>query len=91
MKSLDPVLLLLFGGMCLFTFVLLAVTKFFSEDGQIFQVISGLVMGFAGAFFGRIKPSAQPDVEKKPTDAVPTLPTPTPTPLAAAAPLPRPA
>jgi hypothetical protein len=41
---------------------LIYVEKAFPNDGQIFQVISGLVTGFAGAFFMRVKPqSSRPE------------------------------
>lgn len=56
LSKVDPVLWLLFLGMLVFTAILLYVEKFYPNDGQIFQVISGLVTGFAGAFFARMKP-----------------------------------
>ena len=55
-KGTDPVLLLLFAGLIIFTGIMIWVSHIFKDDGQIFQVISGLVTGFAGAFFARMKP-----------------------------------
>ena len=57
LSKLDPVLILLFMGIMVFTVILLFCEYFFKTDGQIFQVISGIVTGFAGAFFGRMKPT----------------------------------
>ena len=45
-------MLVLFLGMVFFTFVLVFVEWRFPQDAQIFQVVSGLVTGFSGAFFG---------------------------------------
>ena len=56
---MDPVLLLLFAGMVLFTAMLIIVDKAFPNDGQTFQVISGLLTGFSGAFFGRLVPQKE--------------------------------
>ena len=59
MKSesrLEPVVVLLFIGMLVFTGILLYVQKFFPNDGQTFQVIAGLLSAFSGAFFMRVKP-----------------------------------
>ena len=54
--AVDGVTLLLFGGMMFFTLVLLLCEKFYPNDGQVFQVFAGLLSGFAGAFFLRVKP-----------------------------------
>lgn len=59
MKRIDPTLLLLFFGLVFFTGILIFVEKVFSTDGQVFQVISGVLTGFAGAFFGRMKPQVE--------------------------------
>lgn len=56
-ERVDFVLILLFAGMFLFTILLLIVEKIFPMDGQIFQIMAGLVTAFSGAFFGRILPS----------------------------------
>lgn len=61
--KIDPVLLLLFVGITIFTGVMIWVDHAFHDDGQIFQVCSGLVTGFAGAFFTRLKPRS--DAEEK--------------------------
>ncbi len=54
--KLEPIVLLLFVGMLFWTGMLFICQKFYPDDGQIFQVISGLLTGFSGAFFMRIKP-----------------------------------
>jgi hypothetical protein len=56
----DYVTVLLFAGMLIFTILLIIVEKFFHDDGQIFQVMAGLVTGFSGAFFTRIKGASPP-------------------------------
>jgi hypothetical protein len=55
MSKIDPILKLLFIGIVFFTLVLFAAEKWFTNDGQIFQVVSGLLTGFSGAFFMGIK------------------------------------
>lgn len=52
LESLD---LLLSTLVVFFTILLLLCSKFFPNDGQTFQVISGLLTGFAGALLMRIK------------------------------------
>ena len=66
--AVDGVTLLLFGGMIFFTLVLLLVEKFYPNDGQVFQVFAGLLSGFAGAFFLRVKP---PESSTKPPSKPP--------------------
>lgn len=58
-EKVDPVLYLLFVGMVFFTFILIGSEHYFMSDGQMFQVIAGLLAGFSGAFFGRITPTKQ--------------------------------
>ena len=55
-EKLEPVVLLLFVGMCVFTGALFASEKFFPNDGQMFQVVAGLLTACSGAFFMRVKP-----------------------------------
>lgn len=57
-EKIDPVLYLLFSGMIFFTLILIGVEYFFMADGQMFQVVAGVLTGFTGAFFGRMKPGA---------------------------------
>ncbi len=64
LEKIDPVLKLLFAGMVLFTAVLIGVTWFFKDDGQIFQVVSALVSGLAGSFFTRLKPAKTEPMEQ---------------------------
>jgi hypothetical protein len=54
-NAIDHVLYLLFAGMVIFAIAVFLVEKFFPMDGQIFQVMAGLLTGFSGAFFTRIK------------------------------------
>lgn len=61
--KVEPIVLLPFGAMVFFTGCLFAAEKWFNSDGQIFQVISGLLTGIAGAFLMRVKPS---NAEKPP-------------------------
>jgi hypothetical protein len=56
----DPVLLLLFLGIWVSVGIMIACAIAFKDDGQIFQVLSSLVAGFSGAFFGRMKPQEKP-------------------------------
>jgi cytochrome c biogenesis protein CcdA len=60
-NRIEPVVLLLFVGMLVFTGILLFVEKFYPNDGQMFQVIAGLLTAFSGAFFMRVKPKAADD------------------------------
>lgn len=52
---MDPILKLLLVGIGFFTAVLLYTQKYFPNDGQTFQVVAGLLTGFAGAFLGFAK------------------------------------
>lgn len=86
--KVDPVLLLLFSGITIFTGVMIFIEFKFKDDGQLFQVVSGLVAGFAGAFFTRLKPRSDAEekgqIEKSITVAEPPAPV-TPPPAAPAA------
>lgn len=55
-EALDRVLILLFIGIVFFTGVLFAAELWFKDDSQLFQVVAGVLTGFTGAFFGRMKP-----------------------------------
>lgn len=68
MKEIDALDKLLFTGIIFFAIVLVAIARLMPNDGQTFQVISGLLTGFAGAFFGRMKPKG--DTTKTPDTAV---------------------
>lgn len=76
-KDIDALDKLLFFGIIFFVFILIYLARFEANDGQTFQVISGLITGFAGAFFGRMKPKA--DATKPDTSTTATVITPTPT------------
>ena len=73
-RRVDPVVMLLFIGVVLFTGVLFACEKMFYQDAQIFQVIAGIDTGIAGALLGRLKPDAnhgQPAEAPAPTEPKP--------------------
>ena len=55
-ESLDPVLILLFVGMLIFVCLLFVVQTWWPNDGQLFQVIAGVLTAFTGSFFTRLKP-----------------------------------
>jgi uncharacterized membrane protein len=59
-EKLDRVLLLLLAGMVFFTGALFAAKIWFKDDAALFTVLSGLVTGFAGSFFTRLKPKDTP-------------------------------
>lgn len=54
--GLEPVLVLLFAGMIIYTLIVLGVAIFMPKDGQTFQLLTGVLGAFVGAFFGRINP-----------------------------------
>jgi hypothetical protein len=58
-EPVDRVLLLLFLGVIIFTGILFAAEVWFMQDSQMFQVVAGILTGFTGAFFGRMKPGKQ--------------------------------
>jgi hypothetical protein len=55
-NRIEPVVLLLAFLMMVFTGCLFLSNKMFPMDGQMFQVIAGLLTGIAGAFMMRVKP-----------------------------------
>lgn len=55
--GIEPSLILLFMGLVFFTGILIFVEWKFSSDGQVFQVIAGLVTGFASSLFTKLKVS----------------------------------
>ena len=61
--KIDPVLLLLMGGITFFSMIVLFVEWKFNSDGQVFQVFSNLLSGFGGALLMRVKPRT-PEEEK---------------------------
>jgi hypothetical protein len=76
MKSpdrIEPVVLLLFTGMLVFTVVVMACEKFYPMDGQLFQVFAGLLTGFSGAFFMRVKPKNSDSADTTPTHTTTTV------------------
>jgi len=70
--KIEPVVLLLFLGMVIFTGVLLGCEHFFPMDGQLFQVFAGLLTGFSGAFFMRVKPK-NADADAPPSKTTTTI------------------
>lgn len=75
-RDIDALDKLLFFGIIFFVFILIYLARFEANDGQTFQVISGLITGFAGAFFGRMKPKADKTPDANSTTAVTPAPTP---------------
>jgi hypothetical protein len=55
-KDIDPIDKMLLFGIVFFTGVLIYIARWAPQDGQTFQVVSGLLTGFSGAFFARLKP-----------------------------------
>lgn len=53
--KLESVLVLIFFGLVLFTSLMFVSVKFFPDNGPLFTTIAGLVGGFSGSFFTRIK------------------------------------
>ena len=58
-EPIEPIMYMLFGGMVFFTAILIGIEVWFKDDGQVFQVVAGLLTGFSGAFFGRLKTGQQ--------------------------------
>lgn len=56
-RKLDPIDKLLFIGMMVFSVIIFVCNVLFPMDGQIFQVYSGVLGAFSGAFFARLKDS----------------------------------
>ena len=54
---LEPIDKLLFIAIFIFAIILIGISRWAPQDGQTFQVISGILTGFAGAFFARLSPN----------------------------------
>jgi hypothetical protein len=67
MKQIDPVLWLLAALIVFSACLVIYCEHMFPMDGQVFQVMSSLVSGFAGALLMRVKPAT-------PAEAVATPP-----------------
>ncbi len=67
-NRVEAIVYLLFAGMVFFTAMLFVCEHFFPNDGQIFQVIAGILSGFTGAFFMRIKPRQESGLHPSPPD-----------------------
>lgn len=59
MKAVDPILYLLLIATFASLGLLIFVEFKFPSDGQVFQLIAGLVTGFSAAFFLRVKPATK--------------------------------
>ncbi len=59
-QSVDSVDQLLLGGIVFFVLLMILVSVWEPNDGQTFQVLTGLVTGFTAAFLARLKPSEKP-------------------------------
>ena len=69
-QKIDPVLKLLAWGILVFAGLVVAVSKWSPNDGQTFQVFSGVLLTLVGCFVGRIDPERkikkQPDQSEGP-------------------------
>jgi hypothetical protein len=54
-EKVDYITVLLFLGIVIFAIFTVGVDYFFKTDGQIFQVMAGVLTAFTGGFFTRIK------------------------------------
>jgi hypothetical protein len=59
LRDIEAIDKLLFTGIVFFTLLLIAISKLSPSDVQTFQVISGLLTGFGGAFFARMSPKSK--------------------------------
>ena len=64
----EPILLLLFVGIVLYSVGLVIVSWLLPNNGTLFTVLSGVATSFTGAFFLRVNPKsqAQQDADTKP-------------------------
>ncbi len=62
--GIEPMDRLMFVGIVFFSLLLIWEANHAPSDGQTFQVFSGCLTGFVGAFLMKQKP---PDKDKKPT------------------------
>jgi hypothetical protein len=69
MQKLERVLLLLTFLVVFFTGCLFFSEHFFPQDGQIFQVVSGLLTAFGGALLMRVKPQTKEEEVARLADA----------------------
>lgn len=68
LADLEANIILLFVGLMFFAGVLLITEFFFKDDAQIFQVIAGILTGFASALFALLtkKEPGQPPANQAP-------------------------
>lgn len=70
--GLQSDIIMLFVGIFTAAGLMLYCEHFFKDDGQVFQVMAGLVTGFSGALFTKLKgdtpkpPDTVPNKEDKP-------------------------
>lgn len=57
-EPIEPIVFLLTGLIVFFSILVIFCEHYFSMDGQIFTVFTGLLGSIAGAFLMRIKPKA---------------------------------
>lgn len=74
MKRMDPAVYLLAFMVVFFTAILIYVEFVFKSDGQIFQVICGMLTGFGGALLLRLKPQGEREPAAGTTTTVITPP-----------------
>ena len=67
---IEPILLLMFGGLVFFTVALMYVAHLFPGNDKLFIAISAVLSGFASAFFVRVNPHSmsQQDKDEKPSE-----------------------
>jgi len=64
--KVDPILRLLAWGIVFFACLVIIVSKWSPNDGQTFQVFSGVLLTFVGCFVGRIDPDRKPKKADEP-------------------------
>jgi hypothetical protein len=62
--GLEPIIVMLFIGVFAAMGVTIYCEHMFKDDGQMFQVASGLVVAFSSALFSRMKPRDDKKADK---------------------------
>ena len=73
--KLEPIVTLLFVGLFISVGLLFVCEHFYANDGQMFQVIAGIVGNFTGALFMRVKPRSSDSGELQPKTMTVSAPT----------------
>ena len=75
-EKVTPVDKMLFAGILIFTVLAVVSCWFFPNNGALFQMLTDLVTGFAGALFMRLKPAEKalpPDTRQDTTQTTKTV------------------